>query len=524
MSRDKQALTPTPFAAATPDSHASAPASEGRSGSAWWFGATLLIGLALAVIFWLPEQLASPGPQADATTAQSGSSETSQADSGPVASAGNGVAPGAPAAPTPRSGATPESPWSEAQAARLRQAAQTALDALLQRQFQLEEQGAGDWASAEWEAALTLAREGDALYQSRDFTAAEARYREAASALEQLEDSIPARIETALAAAEGALQALDAQALDAALGTLAQLQPDHPRLTALRGRAEQLEPLRELLQEALAAEAAGDLGRARELLREATALDPAHREARTALERVSAALAEAQFQRAMSAGYAALDAGDYAAAKGHFDQAAAQHADSPEVAAAREELAVLASTARLRRLEREAAASEQAGDWEAAAERYRAALETDSSLVFAQEGLARVLPRAELHRDLQALLEAPERLATPAVAREARALLAQAQGIADAGPVLRGQREQLAEQLALATTALPVTLRSDGLTAVTVLRVSRLGSFSQTQLELRPGTYTAVGSRDGYRDVRETFTVAHDAPVPSVYIACSEPI
>tara|TARA_R100000900_G_scaffold146399_1_gene136136 strand:+ start:64916 stop:66481 length:1566 start_codon:yes stop_codon:yes gene_type:complete len=521
MSRDKQALTPTPFAAASADSHTSPPPAERRTGNALWVGAVLLTALALGVIFWLPGQLASTTPQADVAVPQPGTAAPSSA-AAPATGAGAGAAntPG----PAARPGATSESPWSEAQAARLRQAAQAALDALLQRQFRLEEQGAADWASAQWKAALSLAQEGDALYQSRDFTAAEARYREAASVLEQLENSIPTRIENALAAVENALQALDAKALGVALDTLTQLQPDHPRLPQLEARAEQLEPLRELLREATAKEETGDLARARELLREATALDPTHRAARTALERVSAALAETQFQRAMSAGYAALDAGDYAAAKDHFGDAAAQRLDSPEVAAAREELAVLASTARLRRIEENAAASEQAGDWETAVERYREALEIDRSLVFAQEGLARALPRAELHRDLQTLLEAPERLAAPEVAREARALLAQARGVADAGPVLQAQREQLAQQLALATTALPVTLRSDGFTEVTVLRVSRLGSFKQKQLELRPGTYTAVGSRDGYRDVRETFSVAHDTPEPSVYIACSEPI
>jgi hypothetical protein len=41
---------------------------------------------------------------------------------------------------------------------------------------------------------------------------------------------------------------------------------------------------------------------------------------------------------------------------------------------------------------------------------------------------------------------------------------------------------------------------------------------------LRPGTYTAVGTRNGYRDVRQTFTVKHDGAPPTVTIACTEPI
>ena len=50
-------------------------------------------------------------------------------------------------------------------------------------------------------------------------------------------------------------------------------------------------------------------------------------------------------------------------------------------------------------------------------------------------------------------------------------------------------------------------LESDQLTSVTLYRVGALGAFAAKEVELRPGTYTAIGSRDGYRDVRQTFTV-----------------
>ena len=54
--------------------------------------------------------------------------------------------------------------------------------------------------------------------------------------------------------------------------------------------------------------------------------------------------------------------------------------------------------------------------------------------------------------------------------------------------------------------------------------MARLGLFNQHQLELRPGTYTAVGSRLGYRDVRVEFTVKPGSPTPAVTIACTETI
>jgi len=78
--------------------------------------------------------------------------------------------------------------------------------------------------------------------------------------------------------------------------------------------------------------------------------------------------------------------------------------------------------------------------------------------------------------------------------------------------------------LARAGRAVAVTLSSDTETRVTLLKVARLGEFAEKELELRPGEYTAVGVRRGYRDVRKTFTVDPDAPPQTIHIACTEPI
>ena len=71
---------------------------------------------------------------------------------------------------------------------------------------------------------------------------------------------------------------------------------------------------------------------------------------------------------------------------------------------------------------------------------------------------------------------------------------------------------------------LRVELVSDGLTEVVIYRVGRLGTFERRRLELRPGRYTVVGTRDGYRDVRlELAIVAGEEPEPLV-VRCEEKI
>ena len=75
-----------------------------------------------------------------------------------------------------------------------------------------------------------------------------------------------------------------------------------------------------------------------------------------------------------------------------------------------------------------------------------------------------------------------------------------------------------------AVTPVPVELVSDNMTAVTVYKVGSLGNFTNKQLELRPGTYVAVGVRPGFRDVRLEFRVAPEIDMQPVTVRCEEQI
>jgi len=65
-----------------------------------------------------------------------------------------------------------------------------------------------------------------------------------------------------------------------------------------------------------------------------------------------------------------------------------------------------------------------------------------------------------------------------------------------------------------------VLLRSDNRTEVTLSTVGTLGAFEEKRLELRPGSYTLIGSRDGCRDIREQIVVRPN--MNPVDIRCAE--
>ena len=55
-------------------------------------------------------------------------------------------------------------------------------------------------------------------------------------------------------------------------------------------------------------------------------------------------------------------------------------------------------------------------------------------------------------------------------------------------------------------------------------KVGRLGTFTTRELTLRPGTYTVVGSRRGFRDVRLELVVRPDQDLATLRVSCEDKI
>ena len=171
-----------------------------------------------------------------------------------------------------------------------------------------------------------------------------------------------------------------------------------------------------------------------------------------------------------------------------------------------------------------ARAFEEKEEWREALGAYEAALAVDPLVAFALEGKERAGSRAALQAALEFHVRNAARLSAEAVAREAEALLERARGVESPGPRHRAQVAALERALADARTTVAVQLESDGQTELTLSRVGRLGTLTRRTVELRPGTYTVVGSRRGYRDVRRQFTIAPGSPAPTVVVRCEEAI
>jgi serine/threonine protein kinase/tetratricopeptide (TPR) repeat protein len=234
--------------------------------------------------------------------------------------------------------------------------------------------------------------------------------------------------------------------------------------------------------------------------------------------------ADDAYAKAAGEGFAALGAGQLEKARRAFERALALRPDGPEArdGLRRVDEARSAHGLAVRRADAEDLEDEER--WQDALDAYDAILRQNSSLAWAQEGRARAGSRLQLGDSLQALIDHPERLSNPRLRDEAAALLQTAEQQQQTGPVLRTQITRVANLLPGLDKPVRLSLVSDNRTQVTIQSVGSFGSFARRDIELKPGRYTVIGTRDGFREVRRDITVTPGKEYVTVNVSCSEPI
>jgi tetratricopeptide (TPR) repeat protein len=423
---------------------------------------------------------------------------------------------------TPRPSAPP-APDAE-RLAREKRAAEAALAEVLRRKAVLESGQVTVWAPRDYPAALELLDRADALFAGGRFADATAAYGEVAVALDALTASRPERLAAAQARGAAALEAGDGMVAAREFAIALALEPGNEVAALGAQRARTLGRVLALLAEGQVLEGQGALEAARERFGEAVALDEHMTAAVAAVARVDVAILERDFALAMSAALVALERGQIDVAAQALRLADSLKPGAPAVADARSRVASVRQLRRIEILRRQAEAHAGAERWTEAAAVYEEALAVDPALAFAIAGKAQAGALARLHAEVDELVAAPERLADEGPLARARRVLADASALPERGSALERKLDLLDEAVAAASRPVVVLLLSDGLTQVTVYRVGRLGAFDSRRLQLRPGSYVAVGTRAGYRDVRVTFDVAPGRVASPVIVRCEEAV
>ena len=398
------------------------------------------------------------------------------------------------------------------------------LGGLLSKMNTLEERAVQRWGALRFRQAQVVYAEGDDAYLARDYSLATQKYEQATTIIEPLLEEVDKVFAKTLSDAQTALE--DADTIEALrLFELAvAISPGNSVAQAGYTRAKNLGEVLSLTDRGLAYENELELDAARQSFERAIELDPEWQPAQVGLTRVLGTINQMEFDSRMTEGLIAVEEGDYPAARAAFRMAQTLMPDSPEPADGLMQVDQGLRLDRIVALERQAGSEEQNEQWEVAVETYTRILEIDGNLVFAQQGLSRAEEMSALHARLEGYIEKPDSLSAPSTMSKATGLVVDITRMSSIGPRLAKQRDQLSRLLKRAATPLAVELVSDNATDVSIYRIGKLGSFHSREIKLRPGTYVAVGSRAGYRDVRLEFRVSPELESGPVVVRCEETI
>jgi len=507
---DKQVISPATFQHGSSDSQ-SRPSGRGSHVQAKhvWAALAVLFVIAIVVFGLLPGAVDAP-PQ----DIQRASEPVDQPSSQPVANT-----PSASQAEQPA-----PAPWQTAQLLRQKEAAEALIEQFVRLQMELEDAQVTRWGKEDFQRAIGLAQAGDGQFSQRDFLAASASYEQGITLLQGLEDAAAAVLEDTLTQGTQALLGYDAVGAREAFELALALEPGHPLASTGLARTQTLDQVGELARQAAQSERQGELQQARDYLAQARTLDAEDQVVATSLQRISGLIRDRQLDTLMSRGYSRLDAGDARAAVQDFEQAAKLRPNSSEVKDALAQAESMRRLERIAQLQSEATSLEAGEDWAKAGERYDTALSLDDSLVFAKDGAQRARERAELDSRMRGYIQQPERLQADAVYQAAGHVLQIARSIEPRASILGQQIAALEKAMLQSRQTVQVRFESDNETQVILAKVGPLGVFTQRDLDLRPGTYVATGSRNGYRDVRKTFVVSPGSETVLVQVRCEETI
>jgi hypothetical protein len=371
----------------------------------------------------------------------------------------------------------------------------------------LDQMAAAEWGAETYLKMAELGRQADARFMDNQYRMASDLYDQATS----LATDMTGRTEAALER----LKMEGNRALDSGNGTLAQrnfslalkIAPDDAAARQGLKRAETIGTVMELIESGRQHETNKAWSQASSDFSKALKLDPNSEKARQGLDRVNNLIEEKQFQQLMSDGLAAFHRKEYKLARSRLLEAKSLKSGSREVSDALLQVDQAIRLSKIENLRQAAQKAERSEDWQAALKSYLAVLDIDKNLQFAVRGKERALEQIEIDKRIRFFLAKPQILDSDSQLKNAVLLVEEANAINPRGPILSDRIKQLEQLVNVAQIPVKIAIESDNLTRVAVYKVGKLGRFSEHELELRPGTYTVVGTRDGYQDVRQKIVV-----------------
>lgn len=399
-------------------------------------------------------------------------------------------------------------PFEAVQREKARKEAQEALGDFVKLQLRLEEQYQVEaWAKEAYDAAIATANQGDDRFLNADYEPSIEHYEAAREQLRELLDRAETTFKQAYNDALAAIIELDQAVAEKHVELALTLKPKDREARKLARRAGEIPKIIELDNDAKVLEEERQWVEALATLEKLKQVEPLFPGVDERLQTARSALSEIEFQNVLTQAFSALNARSYQSARKHFNQALALQPGNPVALGGLQQVQAFTEVRRIDQLRATAQTLVQNESWAEAIETFDAMLTLEPALQFARQGKADAEQAVSIEQILGRIIEAPEKLSAPKLFQQAGDVLVTAQGLGNPGPRMREKTAKVVDLLDVYSQAVLLKLTSDNATSVAITSHGRLGVFSETSVELRPGKYTIMGSRDGCRDIRKEVMV-----------------
>lgn len=398
------------------------------------------------------------------------------------------------------------------------------LEAMLALQVQAKAETISSWGGKIYQVILDTAARADNHFAEHNFQEAAATYRIAISDLNDLLDSKQAIFQTALQEAQQALTAENSSEASRLFAQALAINPADSEAKNGAQRATSLDTVIAMFKDATSLEESGKPAAAEAKFIALLEIDGAYQPGREGLTRVQRKIEEQTFQAEMGSFLVAIESGNLTQARSSFESLKKIRNNDEQVLQAGRILADKEESAHIASLRKKAEKQDAAEQWQDALATYKKILTIAPEVLFAVNGQTLAVKRLKLDTALTETINRPHRLQDDKQRTDATELLVYAQRIDPKGPRLAAQINRLKELITLAGTLVSVTLESDNRTDVTIYHVGRMGRFFSRQVDLKPGTYSIVGTRLGYRDIRKSVKITLGSKANNFFIQCKEPI
>jgi len=402
--------------------------------------------------------------------------------------------------------------------------AEALLSEMLSKMDDLKSSGVQLWAEEQWMRIRDLQSQGDTAYLNRGYDIAAKSYREAMQLLADLEIAIPETLEDALLLGQESILEGDKNRAIANFETALAIDGGNELARKGLDRALKLDKVIEYTQLGESLSEQRQWSESIEAFEKALMIDPEWLQAQQGFSKAILENDKEQFQSSLSKGYALMKEEKFDEAEAAFQKSLEIDPESKAGQQAIEELEIQRRTSLTKSLKYKGLIAEVNEEWDDAKSYYETILNFDSNISEVKDSLMRVNSRIRLINQMISFIAQAENLNDDKLFNQAQQALIQAQSIMNKGSKMTQQISELEETLKIASTLVEVTLISDLKTDVMLYKTGKFGLFEQKTILLKPGVYTAKGTRIGYRDTTLRFKVSPENLDQRFIIICRDRI